>query len=115
MQQHYGWGTNLPYMISGAYSLPQKDVMDWMGKRRYTISGIVQAMTHNQQKSTQSYPSSNSLNMPKPSGALIVGGGESVATHLPQIRRVLAAHPDWLVIHSSTRNMAHLLNWPIRK
>ncbi|MCS5489178.1 aldolase catalytic domain-containing protein [Algoriphagus limi] len=107
MQRNYGWGTNLPYMISGAYSLPQKDVMDWMGKRRYTINGIVQAMTQSQQKPSQAYPNSSTFNIPKPSGVLIVGGGQSVATHLPQIRRVLAANPDWLVIHCSTRNMAY--------
>ena len=30
MKRDYGWGTNLPYMFSGAYSLPQKQVMEWM-------------------------------------------------------------------------------------
>lgn len=112
MQRYYGWGTNLPYMISGAYSLPQKDVMDWMGKRRYSINGIVQAMTHSIQKTTHAYTSSSALKLSKPSGVLIVGGGQSVATHLSQIRRVLAANPDWLVIHSSTRNMAHFTKLP---
>jgi 4-hydroxy 2-oxovalerate aldolase len=30
LQLKYQWGTNLPYMVSGANSLPQKEVMDWV-------------------------------------------------------------------------------------
>jgi 4-hydroxy 2-oxovalerate aldolase len=44
LQAEHGWGTNLVYMISGAAGLPQNDVMDWLGKNRYSISAIVDAL-----------------------------------------------------------------------
>lgn len=44
LQKTYEWGTNLPYMVSGAYSLPQKDVMDWVGKRFYSFNSIIRAL-----------------------------------------------------------------------
>ena len=33
LQEQYDWGTSLPYMVSGANSLPQIDVMEWVSKR----------------------------------------------------------------------------------
>lgn len=33
--ERYKWGTNLPYMISGANSFPQKEVMEWVSNRAY--------------------------------------------------------------------------------
>ena len=29
LYEQHKWGTNLPYMISGANSIPQKEVMEW--------------------------------------------------------------------------------------
>ena len=40
----YAWGTNLPYMLSGANSIPQKDVMDWVTNRTYSFNSIVLAL-----------------------------------------------------------------------
>lgn len=42
--EKYQWGTNLPYMISGANSIPQKEVMDWVGNRTYSFNSIVRAL-----------------------------------------------------------------------
>jgi 4-hydroxy 2-oxovalerate aldolase len=44
LQKKYDWGTNLPYMVSGAHSLPQKEVMDWVGKRYYSFNSIIRAL-----------------------------------------------------------------------
>lgn len=42
--EKYNWGTNLPYMISGANSLPQKEVMEWVSNRAYSFNSIVRAL-----------------------------------------------------------------------
>ena len=39
LKKKYSWGTNLPYIISGFYSIPQKKVMDWLGK---TLCHLIQ-------------------------------------------------------------------------
>ena len=46
LKREYQWGTNLPYMFSGAYSLPQKDVMEWLGMNRYSLSSILNALNN---------------------------------------------------------------------
>ncbi len=33
LMEKYRWGTNLPYMISGANDIPQKEVMEWVTNR----------------------------------------------------------------------------------
>src|SRR5690606_31594235 len=49
LKHHYKWGTNLPYMFSGAFSLPQKQVMEWVGMNRYPISNILNALNNQKQ------------------------------------------------------------------
>lgn len=78
MQNNYGWGTNLPYMISGANSLPQKDIMEMMNKRRYTVSSIVGILQHSSSKRKNDFrPWSYSFN----EKVVLIGGGEMVTKH----------------------------------
>ena len=42
LQNKYGWGANLPYMVSGANSLPQKDVMAWVTTGRFSFNSIME-------------------------------------------------------------------------
>ena len=42
--KQYNWGTSLPYMISGANSIPQKEVMAWSMNRAYSFNSIVRAV-----------------------------------------------------------------------
>ena len=44
LKKKYSWGTNLPYIISGFYSIPQKKVMDWLGKNFMSFNSIVHAL-----------------------------------------------------------------------
>jgi 4-hydroxy 2-oxovalerate aldolase len=37
----YKWGTNLAYIVSGNYSLPQKDVMKALEIDQYKLSSII--------------------------------------------------------------------------
>lgn len=108
LQKKYEWGTNLPYMVSGANSLPQKDVMDWVGKRYYSFNSIIRALS-NQSKGLKDNEKLNEyLSIENFSKALIVGGGDSVKEHIEAIKNYLSLNPDVVIIHSSSRNVSHL-------
>lgn len=103
------WGTNLPYMISGAANLPQRDVMDWLGKNRYSVVSILRALRH------EAGAASDSRDFPALAAAdagagstqelLIVGGGASVQAHGAALSR-LVQRQGWAVVHANVRNLA---------
>jgi 4-hydroxy 2-oxovalerate aldolase len=104
LRETYGWGTNLPYMVSGINSLPQKDVMDWVSKRYYSVQSIVRAL-HSQKDGhleRGKYPEF------KPdthcNRALIVGGGPSVKEHIDAVLTLVHRNPDVCIIHASAKN-----------
>ena len=108
LQKEYEWGTNLPYMVSGANSLPQKDVMDWVGKRYYSYNSIIRALS-NQSKGLKDNETLNEYNPTEVfDKALIVGGGDSVREHIDAIRNYLLLNPEVVIIHSSSRNVSYL-------
>jgi len=98
LARSYQWGTNLAYMVSGAYSLPQKDVMEALEINRYSLSGIINQMNNN-----------NDLVLPKfnsdikGQNCLIIGGGDSVKEHYLSIQEYLSLNQEVVVIHSSSK------------
>lgn len=74
LYEKYQWGTNLPYMISGANSIPQKEVMDWVGNRTYSFNSIVRALDNKKNRVADNahYPI---WQAPVANRVLIVGGG----------------------------------------
>ncbi len=104
LQATYEWGTNLPYMVSGANSLPQKEVMDWVSKRYYSFNSIIRAL-HNQKdgvEDNQRFPVfSPGKNIKR---AVIIGGGPSAISHATAIKLFIEAQEDICVIHASARN-----------
>jgi 4-hydroxy 2-oxovalerate aldolase len=106
MQKSYGWGTNLPYIISGANSLPQKDVMDWISNKYYSFNTIIRALSNK----SKGIPDNirleifQSLEESKYSSALIIGGGSSPRAHLEAIQKFLQFNKDMVVIHASSKN-----------
>lgn len=110
MQKEYEWGTNLAYMISGFAGLPQADVMDWLGTRRYSLSSIIAALRFQGggEIDEKVYPDlSTSPLRAQLAGApaLVIGGGESVIEHLDALK-TLAANSNMTVVHSTTRRAA---------
>lgn len=112
LRREYEWGTNLPYIISGFNGLPQADVMDWLGTRRYTISSIVSAL-----QGTSEPPAVDHVELPgiaaspfagthTNSPMVIVGGGSTVFEHRDAIID-LAEQTDATIVLSSLRH-AHL-------
>jgi 4-hydroxy 2-oxovalerate aldolase len=104
MQQQHGWGTNLPYMVSGANSLPQKDVMEWVTRRFYSFNSIIRALQNQKRgvKDNEQLP----LFIPeeKFSNAIIIGGGPNAVLHATGVLAYLDQHPDTCIIHASSKN-----------
>jgi 4-hydroxy 2-oxovalerate aldolase len=104
LKEKFQWGTNLPYMVSGANSLPQKEVMEWVGKRFYSYNSIIRAL-HNLKENKQDNERFQLFDPQKKSeDILIIGGGSSAFERSDAIRAFLDANPGFSVIHSSSRN-----------
>lgn len=103
LQKSYEWGTNLPYMVSGAHSLPQKDVMDWVGKRYYSFNSIIRAL-QNQAKGEEDNTKLNLVPSKSFTKALLVGGGSSVGEHTEALIKFLSMNQDMLILHASSKN-----------
>lgn len=109
MRDEYKWGTSLPYIVSGMSGLPQAEVMDWLGKRRYRPSSIIAALRGraNLGLDEQPYPSMSSLadgHGKPPRKVVIVGGGASAREHATALQRYVD-DMNAIVIHSSLRNV----------
>lgn len=104
MQKHYGWGTNLPYMVSGANSLPQKDVMEWVTQRWYSFNSIIRAL-HNQKAGEVD---NIKLLVFKPEkhykNVIIVGGGPSAVEHAEAVKQFIHKLDDVCIVHASSKN-----------
>jgi 4-hydroxy 2-oxovalerate aldolase len=112
LQAHHGWGTNLPYMISGANSLPQKDVMEWVTHRFYSFNSIIRALQNQKAKRTDNEQLPVFKVTKKFKKALIVGGGPNAALHADGIRQFIARHPDMCIIHASSKNAGNYKHLP---
>lgn len=99
----YHWGTNLPYMISGANSIPQKEVMDWVTNRTYSFNSIVRALDNKRSKVADN-AHFTVLNEKSKNKVLIVGGGQSVIEHQEAVKEYLAKHPDVAVVFATCRH-----------
>ena len=104
LQDSYKWGTSLPYMVSGAKSQPQKQVMEWVSKRYYSINSIVRALNNvsenkaDNEKFSVFTKTSNSVEV------VIVGGGPSVVNHQEAISTYLRCNAHVPIIHASSKN-----------
>lgn len=108
LQQSHGWGTNLPYMVSGANSLPQKDVMEWVTRRFYSFNSIIRALNNQREKlqDNQKLP----LFEPRRNyaKAIIIGGGANARLHKLAIKQFIKTLPeDTCIVHASSKNAAH--------
>jgi len=105
LREMYNWGSNLPYMVSGANSLPQKDVMEWVGKRYYSFNSIIRTLNNKSKGILDNEKLPNfkfHTNVYKK--ALLVGGGPSVKQHEIAIQKYLCANPEMVIIHASSKN-----------
>lgn len=104
LQHKYEWGTNLPYMVSGANSLPQKQVMEWVSKRFYSFNSIIRTLNNESQGIVDNHKLEYLQTNKDYNSILIVGGGPKVKECAKAIQLFLIKNPETLVIHASSRN-----------
>ena len=111
LHEKYHWGTNLPYMISGANSLPQKDVMEWVSNRRYSFNSIVRALDNKKENivDNKKFPTYQPQQY---ESAIIIGGGVGAVTHLDGIMEFARQQPSTVIIHASARNAVYYRDLP---
>ncbi|QRQ61199.1 aldolase catalytic domain-containing protein [Sphingobacterium multivorum] len=104
LHRKYEWGTNLPYMISGANSLPQKDVMDWVTTRFYSFNSIIQALQNQKEK----VKDNEQLPLFKPSiskkRVVIIGGGKGACEHVEAVKEFIRTDAEITIVHASSKN-----------
>ena len=104
MRHNHGWGASLPYMVSGANSLPQKDVMEWVTKRYYSFNSIIRAL-HIRKEGIED---NTKLNIFIPDKAfkhvVVIGGGPGAIEHVEAVKQFIAEQDDICLIHASSKN-----------
>jgi len=109
LQKKYEWGTNIAYMLSGAYSIPQKEIMAQMNKHRHFIGNIIgewkSYTTNGVHKADTAYPYLRQ--QPKADMVIITGGGASAEEQAEALHRFVtietAKGRRIRLVHSSTR------------
>jgi len=104
LKKMHEWGTNLPYMVSGANSLPQKEVMSWVTKRYYSLNSIIRALSNQSKGIEDNIDLKNLEEEKKYKSALIIGGGPSGKKHSKAINEFIEKQEDICLIHSSSKN-----------
>ena len=104
LKKEYNWDTNLPYMLAGIHSIPQKQIMEWLVKKFYSFNSIVSALNNKIQK-TDTKPFKKLTTNNKYKKALIIGGGKSIIDHLIALKQFIKAEKDLIIILSSTRHL----------
>lgn len=113
LQDEHKWGTNLPYMISGANSIPQKEVMEWVTNRAYSFNSIVRALDNK-----RSHVADNAhfpLLFALPKAKVLLIGGNSAQEHKEAVKEFLHNKPDIAVIFATCRHAASYLDIPNEK
>lgn len=111
MRKHYQWGTSLPYMFSGAKSLPQKEVMEWVGMNRYPLGSIINALNNKKQAVADNLKLTTLEKESKYSQAIILGGGKSAKEHKTAVNKFFErAGEKACLIHAGTRQVTEYLN-----
>lgn len=95
----YNWGTNLPYMIAGVNSFPQKDIMNWVQTKVISFETMVNSIsgdiTTDFEFETKHFSHTDQL--------LLVGGGDSIGKYVKYILKYLYQNPEIQIIFSSPK------------
>lgn len=106
LMEKYAWGTNLAYMVSGANSLPQQEVMDRLSKRYYSLNSVVRGI-YNQSRGIK-----DNLDLQEFSPeiffdrVIIIGGGPLGTLHSDAIIAFSQQNTSTCIIHASSKNAA---------
>jgi 4-hydroxy 2-oxovalerate aldolase len=97
------WGTNIAYMLSGAYSLPQKDIMGWIGMERYSLNSIISILQNKLEKKLNKSFSKLIFNLPANS-VFILGGGQSIRNNLLEaLKLYFLKNKQIVIVHTGLK------------
>ena len=105
LYETYRWGTQLPYMISGANSLPQKEVMALVTNRIYSFDSIVRGLQNKKNKleDNAKYPI---LPQEKFKDVIIIGGGQTPKNHFEGISNFIKQKKSVALVFATARHAA---------
>lgn len=110
LKEKYGWGTNLPYMLSGANNIPQKEVMDWVTNRVYSFNSIVRALNNrkNHAEDNARFPLFKKIRKFK--CVVVVGGGDNAVEHKDAIQAFIMSHKDTALVFATAKHAKEYQN-----
>lgn len=115
LHKKHNWGTNLPYMISGSSSLPQKEVMEWTTTGFYSLNSIVRALD-NQNKGIEDNEKFPLFSLPKKyDKVIIIGGGNSAINYSESVRQFVSANESIALIHASSKNASEYIDLDVEQ
>lgn len=109
LYEKYRWGTQLPYMISGANSIPQKEVMELVTNRVYSFDSIIRGLQNRKDKvdDNAKYPILEEANY---ENVIIIGGGQSPVEHLDGIIDFITRTKNIALVFATARHADKFLN-----
>lgn len=107
--EKYQWGTQLPYMISGANSIPQKEVMSLVTNRAYSFDSIIRGLQNRKDhvKDNAKYPI---LEPAKYKNIIIIGGGNTPVEHLESIKSFIHNQESISLVFATARHAGLFLD-----
>ena len=115
LKEKYGWGTNLPYMLSGANNIPQKEVMEWVTNRVYSFNSIVRALNNRKNHAEDNARFPLFKNTGNFNQVVVVGGGDNAIEHKEAIKSFIISHPQTALVFATARNAKAYLDLDIPK
>lgn len=106
LYEQYRWGTQLPYMISGANSLSQKEVMELVTNRIYSFDSIVRGLQNRKDKVEDNAKYPIFTNNEKYEDVIIIGGGQSPLNHLEGITNYIRQKKSVALVFATARHAA---------
>ena len=105
LKYKYRWGSSLPYMFSGANSLPQKEVMEWVSMKRYSLPSMITALNNKKNTIADNVKFPSYVPDKSYETVVIVGGGESVLKNIESIKLFIDKQKDCHIIHAGVKNL----------
>ena len=113
LKQKYNWGTNLPYMISGFNSIPQKKIMDMFTENFLDLASITNIIKDD--NLNFNYNLKPFAFNKKFDNVIIIGGGKKVLNILSEIKHFIKNNSNTALIFSSTRFLNKFKNFNVKK
>ena len=107
LYEKYRWGTNLPYMLSGANSFPQKEVMSMVTNRVYSFNSIVRSLENRKAniKDNAKFPVIDDVHYKK---IIVIGGGAMAVEHLQGVKEFVEQNKGSIaLVFATSRNAGY--------